>query len=98
MAQAGGRHEVYVHVRSLHVDLLDDAPVHDAETAIGAAGVVDISQRLEPGVQYPGSNESGPRQGAARSSLCRLATRLTAIGKAGQPQQAIFPISVTTCG
>ena len=63
-APAGGEHEVHAHVRAVHVDVLHHAHVHDADAAVGAAGVVDVAQ----GVDHPLAIECGRRGHGTSSS------------------------------
>ena len=68
-APARGEHEVHAHVAAVDVDVLHDAHVHDADAAVGAAGVVDAraarpSRRLGR-VPRVGSSRP-PRLGAGR--------------------------------
>src|SRR4051794_35957260 len=54
-APAGRQDEVDVDVGALDADVLDDAHVDDAHTAVGAARVVDVAQRIDDGVAVGGA-------------------------------------------
>ena len=78
-APAGGEHEVDLDVAAVHAHVLDHPHVDDADAAVGAAGVVDVAQRVHqravgarrPHGAPPGSGsiddaEAGGGRGARR--------------------------------